>query len=70
MTSETGAPLGRSLALGKEAEVFEFGALAAKIYGSAAGKRRAFREAMNLAVAEALGLPVPAVWRVRQLGGR
>ena len=70
MTSETGAPLGRSLGAGREAEVFEFGTLAAKIYGSAAGKRRAFREAMNLAMAEALGLPVPAVWCVRQLGGR
>ena len=69
MTSETGAPLGRSLGLGKEAEVFEFGTLAAKIYGSAAGKRRAFREAMNLAVAESLGLPVPAAWCVRQIGG-
>src|SRR5712675_3659889 len=58
MTSETGAPLGRSLGLGKEAEV------------SPAGKRRAFREAMNLAVAESLGLPVPAAWCVRQIGGR
>ena len=70
MTTETGAPLGRPLGLGKEAEVFEFGTLAAKIYGSAEGKRRAFREAMNLAVAESLGLPVPAAWCVQQLGGR
>jgi tRNA A-37 threonylcarbamoyl transferase component Bud32 len=70
MANEASASLGRRLGIGKEAEVFEFGNLAAKIYGSAAAKRRAFREGMNLAVAESLRLPVPAVWNVRQLDGR
>ena len=70
MATKTDGTLGRSLGRGKEAEVFELGTLAAKIYGTAAGKQRSFREAMNLAVAESLGLPVPAAWCVQQLGGR
>ena len=70
MATKTDGPLGRSLGRGKEAEVFELGTLAAKIYGTAAGKQRSFGEAMNLAVAGSLGLPVPAARCVQQLGGR
>lgn len=41
--------IGRLLGSGKEAEVFEYGDLALKLYRSIASKASAFREAGNLA---------------------
>src|SRR6202035_1831144 len=41
-----------------------------KLYKDAAQKRAAFREAANLAIAESLGLPVPIVYCVEQIGDR
>jgi Ser/Thr protein kinase RdoA (MazF antagonist) len=67
MMSET---VGRLLAAGNVAEVFEWGSRVLKLYRSAAAKQAAFREAMNHATVEALGLPVPAVWSVQQIDGR
>jgi aminoglycoside phosphotransferase (APT) family kinase protein len=62
--------LGGVIGSGKEAEVFECGALVAKLYRRAASKRSAFREAANLALAESLGLPSPSVRGVREIDGR
>lgn len=62
--------LGELLGSGKEAEVFAFGAGVVKLYRSAASKRSAFREAAVLALVETLGLPVPVVSGVQQLGDR
>ncbi|MGO7541636.1 phosphotransferase family protein [Rhizobium ruizarguesonis] len=45
---------GRLLGSGKEAEVFEYGALALKLYRSAASKASSFREAANLSILERL----------------
>jgi len=64
------AKLGGLLGSGKEAEVFEWGSGALKLYRSPARKDAAFREAANLAAAEALGLPVPAVSGVHRIGER
>jgi hypothetical protein len=41
-----------------------------KLYRSRAAKQVAFREAAIHAAVEALGLPVPAVWGIRQIGDR
>ena len=65
--NETIGPL---LAVGNIAEVFEWGSRALKLYKSAAAKPVAFREAANHAAVEALGLPVPRVWSVQEIGGR
>jgi aminoglycoside phosphotransferase len=62
--------LGKRLGTGKEAEVFEFGDMVVKLYQADAPKRSAFREAANLALVEAFGLPVPSVSGVRQVGDR
>jgi aminoglycoside phosphotransferase (APT) family kinase protein len=62
--------LGRRLGSGKEAEVFEFGEAAIKLYKTGVPKRAVFREAAALAQAEALGLPVPSVGGVREIDGR
>jgi Phosphotransferase enzyme family len=62
--------LGRLLGAGKEAEVFAFGGGALKLYGAAAAKRSAFREAANAAVAESLELPVPKIHGLRCFGDR
>ncbi len=62
--------VGRLLAAGNVAEVFEWGPRVVKLYRSAAAKRAAFREAGNHAAVEALGLSVPAIWSVQQVGGR
>ena len=62
--------LGRLLAAGNMAEVFEWGSRALKLYRSPAVKPVAFREAAVHAAVEALGLPVPAVWGVQQIGSR
>ena len=62
--------LGRLLGAGKEAAVFAFGDGALKLYGAAAAKRSAFREAANTAVAESLGLPVPEIRGLKNFGDR
>lgn len=62
--------LGERLGAGKEAEVFALGDRAAKLYAPGAGRERAFREAANLALATARGLPAPAVEQVRRFGDR
>ena len=54
--------VGRLLAAGNVAEVFEWGSRVVKLYRSLAAKQAAFREAANHAAVEAMGLPVPAVW--------
>lgn len=62
--------IGRRLGAGKEAEVFEYGNLALKLYRSGAAKAAAFREAANLAILERLGLSTPKVHGVGEYGGR
>jgi aminoglycoside phosphotransferase (APT) family kinase protein len=62
--------IGRLLAAGNVAEVFEWGSRVVNLYRSKTAKQAAFREAANHAAVEMLGLPVPAVWRVQQIGGR
>jgi aminoglycoside phosphotransferase (APT) family kinase protein len=62
--------LGRLLGSGKEAEVYECGELVVKLYRATASKRSAFREAAILAAIEALELPAPTVWGVRQIDER
>ena len=61
--------IGRLLAAGQRAEVFEWGSRVVKLYRSTGSKRVAFREAAIQAAVEALGLPVPSVWSVQQIGG-
>jgi len=67
MMSDT---VGRLLAAGNVAEVFEWDSRVVKLYRSPAAKPAAFREAAIHAAVEAMGVPVPAVWGVRQIGGR
>jgi phosphotransferase family enzyme len=63
--------IGRLLAAGNMAEVFEWGPRRVlKLYRSAAAKPTVFREAGNHTAVEALGLPVPAIWSVQQINGR
>jgi hypothetical protein len=62
--------LGRSLAAGNTAEIFEWGHRVMKLYKSPAAKRAAFHEAATSAAVEALGLPVPRVWNMHEVGGR
>jgi hypothetical protein len=62
--------IGRLLAAGNVAEVFEWGFRVVKLYRSAARKPMAFREAAIHAAVEAMGLPVPAVWGVQEVAGR
>jgi hypothetical protein len=62
--------VGRLLAAGNVAEVFEWGSRVIKLYRSTAAKPTAFREAAIHAAVEARELPVPAVWSVEQIGGR
>ncbi|MBX5149841.1 aminoglycoside phosphotransferase family protein [Rhizobium lentis] len=54
----------------KEAEVFEYGALALKLYRHPASKVSAFREGANLAMVERLSLPAPKVHAVGEFEGR
>jgi aminoglycoside phosphotransferase (APT) family kinase protein len=63
-------PIGRLLGTGHVAEVFEWGSCVVKLYKSTTAKPAAFREAAIHAAAEALGLPVPKVWSVQEIGGR
>jgi hypothetical protein len=67
MMSET---MGRLLAAGNVAEVFEWGSRVVKLYRSTAAKHTAFREAAIHAGVEAMGLPVSTVWSVQQIIGR
>jgi Ser/Thr protein kinase RdoA (MazF antagonist) len=62
--------MGRLVATGQRAEVFEWGSRVVKLYRSAAAKNTAFREAAIHAAVEALGLPVPTVWSVQEIDGR
>src|SRR5262252_2581658 len=62
--------VGRLLAAGNVAEVFEWGSRVIKLYRSPTAKQAAYREAANHAAVEALGIPVPALWAVRQIQGR
>jgi aminoglycoside phosphotransferase (APT) family kinase protein len=62
--------VGRLLAAGNVAEVFEWGSRVVKLYRSAAAKQAAFCEAANHAAVEVMGLPVPAVWSVLRIDGR
>ena len=62
--------MGRLLAAGQRAEVFEWGSRAVKVYRCAAAKQTAFREAAIHAAVEVLGLPVPAIWGVQKIGDR
>ena len=62
--------IGRLLAAGNVAEVFEWGSRVVKLYRSSARKPTAFREAAIHAAVEAMPLPVPAVWGLLEVGGR
>jgi aminoglycoside phosphotransferase (APT) family kinase protein len=62
--------IGRLLAAGNVAEVFEWGARVLKLYRSSTRKPMAFREAALHAAVEAMALPVPAVWGVLEVSGR
>jgi hypothetical protein len=62
--------LGRLLATGNTAEIFEWGSRVMKLYKSPTAKRAVFHEAAKSAAVEALGLPVPKVWGVYEVKGR
>lgn len=62
--------LGCLLGAGKEAEVFEHGTLALKLYRPGRPKAPAFREAANLAIVEQLSLPAPRIHVVGDYHGR
>ena len=62
--------IGRLLAIGNVAEVFEWGARALKLYKSTTAKPAVFQESAMHAAVEAMGLPVPKVWSVQEIGGR
>ncbi|WP_026782853.1 phosphotransferase family protein [Pleomorphomonas koreensis] len=62
--------IGRRLGAGKEAEVYEYGGLALKLYPSQASKAAVFREAANLALLERLALPTPRVHAAGEYGCR
>src|SRR4030081_940128 len=68
--NDTSSALGRCLGSGRDAEVFEWGEAVIKLYKAGVPKHTAFREAAALTQAEAMGLPVPWVDDVRQIGGR
>ena len=62
--------MGRLLAAGQRAEVFEWGTRVVKLCRCTGSKRVTFREAAIHAAVESLGLPVPTVWSVQQIDGR
>ena len=62
--------IGRLLGAGKEAEVYEHGTLALKLYRPGRPKAPAFREAANLAIVERLSLPAPRIHVVGDYHGR
>jgi hypothetical protein len=61
--------IGRLLAAGNVAEVFEWGSRVVKLYRSSARIPTVFREAANHASVEAMALPVPVLWGVLEVGG-
>jgi len=62
--------IGRLLAAGQRAEVFEWRSHVVKLCRSTGSKHVTFREAAIHAAVECLGLPVPTVWSVQQINGR
>jgi Ser/Thr protein kinase RdoA (MazF antagonist) len=62
--------LGSPLATGNVAEVYDLPPQVLKLYKSPTAKPTVFREAALHAAVEAMGLPVPVVWGVRQVGQR
>src|SRR5262245_59472199 len=62
--------LGHPLGSGREADVYEHGQLALKLYKATASKSCAFREAAILAIVETFALPAPKVSEVGRFGGR
>jgi aminoglycoside phosphotransferase (APT) family kinase protein len=62
--------MGRLLAAGQRAEVFERGSRVVKLCRSTGSKRATFGEAAIHAAVECLGIPVPRVWSVQQIDGR
>ena len=62
--------IGRRLGSGNEAEVFEYGDFALKLYRSESRKAAAFREASNLSILEQLALPTPRIHAVGEYGSR
>ncbi|EPE98510.1 phosphotransferase family protein [Rhizobium grahamii] len=70
LADDTMSKIGRTLGLGKQAEVYEFGDLALKLYKSGVPKTSAFREAAHLAFVERNGLPAPRVHAVKEYEGR
>lgn len=64
-------PIGSLLGTGNVAEVFAWDdGRVIKLYREPVAKAAAFREAAIQAAVEELGLPVPAVWDVRNIDGR
>jgi Ser/Thr protein kinase RdoA (MazF antagonist) len=61
---------GRLIGSGQEAEVFEYGRAALKLYKLGTTKRSAFREAAVLAIVEAFNVPAPRALGVRRFGER
>jgi hypothetical protein len=59
--------IGRLLAVGNVAEVFEWGSRVVKLYKLSTAKPAAFREAATHAAAEAMGLPVPGSGACKRL---
>ena len=70
MNADAQPTLGPLIGAGKVAEVLAYGGRAAKVYRSPGNTLSPFREAMALVVARSFGLPVPAIWEVRQFGER
>ena len=66
MTDELGPLIGAGLV----AEAFAWGEGMVKLYRPGTAHHAVFREAAAQALAESLGLPVPAVWGVRRIGDR
>jgi aminoglycoside phosphotransferase (APT) family kinase protein len=63
-------PIGKRLAAGNVAEIFESDSRVVKLYKSPGAKATAFREAAIHAAVEAMALPVPRLWGVQQFGDR
>jgi hypothetical protein len=70
VSAESNGMKGRLLATGNVAEVFEWDSRVLKLYKLPEAKPVAFREAAIHAAVEALGLPVPFVWGLQQVGSR
>ena len=62
--------LGRLIAAGNVAEVFELGRRVVKLYRRPRSKAAAFREGAIHAAVEDMGLPVPVVWGTCEFAGR